>query len=101
MTLDEAVAIFKRELPNWWWSVTECWVSCHGTCGPDWVPGYREHEDYGLDPIDVEIDKPSGPRGNGIGDDPTPAQILLVMVEKAKAAKATASVRRRARRIAP
>jgi hypothetical protein len=35
VTLDEAVTIFERELPCWWWSVTKCWISCHATCGHD------------------------------------------------------------------
>jgi hypothetical protein len=35
MTLDEAVATFKRELPGWWWKVMECWQSCEAECGPD------------------------------------------------------------------
>ena len=62
MTLDRAVAIFKYELPNWVWSVTECWVSIRGYCAPDWIPGYQDHEDYGIEQVELEIAKPSGPR---------------------------------------
>jgi hypothetical protein len=59
----------------------------HGNCGPDWIPGYQGDPDYGLENIDVELEKASGPRG-GVGEDPTPAQVLMVMPNKAKAARA-------------
>jgi hypothetical protein len=96
MTLDEAVATFKRELPNWYWSITECDVSIHGQCGPCATPGYQDRPDYGVEPVELEIYKPSGPRGNWagvVGDDPTPAQFMMMLLEKAKeacAAKAAA-----------
>jgi hypothetical protein len=35
VTMDEAIAAFKREFPNWYCSITECWVSIHGHCSPD------------------------------------------------------------------
>lgn len=76
MTLDEAVAVFRLELPDWWWSVTECQISCHGNCGPD----SHRHDDHGLPVIDVEIPKPS-----------TPADVLMAMMAKVKAAKAARS----------
>jgi hypothetical protein len=85
MTLDEGVTTFKRELPNWWWSVSESWVLCQGHCGPDSTPGHEADE---IEIIDVEISKPSGPRGIGGGDDPTPADVVILMLEKAKAAVA-------------
>jgi hypothetical protein len=87
MTLDQAMAIFKFELPNWVWSITECWVSIRGYCAPDWIPGYQDHEDYGIEQVELEIAKPSGPRG-GSGPDPTPAEFLMALLDKAKEAKA-------------
>ena len=36
MTLDEAVAIFERELPGWWWKVCQCGISADAWAGPDW-----------------------------------------------------------------
>lgn len=88
ISLDEAVATFKRELPNWWWSITECWVSIHGECAPDWTPGYSEHPDRGIKAVELEIDKPSGPRGKGGNPDPTPAEFIMMLLEKAKTARA-------------
>jgi hypothetical protein len=94
MTLDEAVAIFKRELPLWWWSVCECQTSVHGNCGPEPQSGYQTPEDFDIEPFDVEIYKPSGPWGDGVGEDPTPAQLLMAMIEKAKATRATLATKR-------
>jgi hypothetical protein len=48
-----------------------------------------------LEPVEVEIDKPSGPRG-GTGDDPTPADVLMALIEKVKAAREAAREARRA-----
>jgi hypothetical protein len=85
--MDEAIAAFKRELPNWYWSITECWVSIHGECGSDWTPGYQDHPDFGVKPVELELGKPSGSWG-GTGGDPTPVQFLMMLLEKAKAARA-------------
>jgi hypothetical protein len=87
MTLDEAVEIFKRELPKWRWSITDSWVSINGYCAPDWTPGYQDHEDYGIEQVELEMNKPSGPRG-GTGPDPTPAEFLMMLLAKAKEVKA-------------
>jgi hypothetical protein len=35
MTLDQAVALFTKELPGWWWSVGDCEISAHASCGPN------------------------------------------------------------------
>jgi hypothetical protein len=87
MTLDEAVAAFKRELPNWWWSVAECHVSVHGGCGPGWPAYQNDPRDEYIDALDIELDKPSGPRG-GEGPDPTPADLIMALIKAAKAARA-------------
>jgi hypothetical protein len=75
MTLDEAVTMFERELPDWWWSVAKCRISCHGNCGPDAAPGYRDRADYGISPIDVEINHPTAP-----------AELILALMAEAKKA---------------
>jgi hypothetical protein len=66
-------------------------MSIHGECGPGWVPGYRDNpefaKDSGLKPVELEVGKPSGPWG-GTGDDPTPAQFLMMLLDKAKAVRA-------------
>ena len=82
VTMDEAIAAFKRKFPNWYWSITECWVSIHGHCSPDWTPGHQDHPDRGIKSVKLEI----GNRAVGRkGHDPTPASFL---VEKARAARA-------------
>jgi hypothetical protein len=35
MTLSEAVDLFEKRLPGWWWSVGNCSVSADASCGPD------------------------------------------------------------------
>lgn len=35
MTLDEAIAKFRAELPGWWWTIGDCSVSADASCGPD------------------------------------------------------------------
>jgi hypothetical protein len=35
MSIDEAVAKFKDELPGWWYSLADCSVSADASCGPD------------------------------------------------------------------
>jgi len=32
--IEAAIAEFKRRLPNWWYSLGECQVSCDATCAP-------------------------------------------------------------------
>ena len=32
--LQEAIRLFKKHLPGWWYSVGECQVSCDASCGP-------------------------------------------------------------------
>jgi len=46
-------------------------VSIHGVCGPDWTPGFRDHPGRGIENVELEIGKPSGPWGRE-GDDLTP-----------------------------
>lgn len=33
--LAAAIATFTDHLPGWWYSMGECSVSCHASCGPD------------------------------------------------------------------
>lgn len=35
VTLDEAIAKFRAELPGWWWTIGDCSVSADASCGPD------------------------------------------------------------------
>lgn len=32
--LEATIAAFKTKLPGWWYSVSECQVSCDASCGP-------------------------------------------------------------------
>ena len=48
MTLDEAVAIFERELPGWCWKVCQCGISADAWAVPDYsVAG--PHDDLETD----------------------------------------------------
>jgi len=48
MTLDEAVAIFERELPGWCWKVCQCGISADAWAVPDYsVAG--AHDDLETD----------------------------------------------------
>jgi hypothetical protein len=42
MTLDEAVAIFERELPGWWWKIISCSISVEADTAP-------ESDDFSID----------------------------------------------------
>ena len=33
--LQAAIAEFAEVLPGWWYSMGDCSVSCHASCGPD------------------------------------------------------------------
>jgi hypothetical protein len=92
MTLDEAVAAFKRELPGWFWSVSECSVSVHGCCGADWGSHSYQDGDLDLEPIDIELDKPSSPYRGGDRPDPTPADLIMALIEAARAARANRKI---------
>jgi len=32
--VENVIARFRQELPNWWYSLGECQVSCDASCGP-------------------------------------------------------------------
>ncbi len=94
MTLDEAIAVFTKELPGWWWSVGRCHVSADASCGPDYV-GPAAY----LSSVPVDLPTPSGwlrPEGYIRSFDdgfhielPQPAtcaEALLNVMEQAKAA---------------
>ena len=35
MTESDAIAKFKKELPDWWFTIGECSLTCDASCGPD------------------------------------------------------------------
>lgn len=50
--LEETVATFKEALPDWWYSVGECQVSCDASCGPT-----RLSDDIKLVPLDSRFNE--------------------------------------------
>jgi hypothetical protein len=81
MTLDEAVALFTKELPGWWWSVGSCDISTYASCGPN-----RSGADGGL--VDIESSIFDSGFHSDLRQPFTPAQALLDVLEQAKACKA-------------
>jgi hypothetical protein len=81
MTLDQAIELFTRELPGWWWSVGDCENSAHASCGPN-----RSGPDGDLIDIDSTIFD-SGFHVN-LRQPSVPAQALLAVLAQAKACKA-------------
>jgi hypothetical protein len=80
MSLEDAIAKLNAELPGWWWSVGVCSVSADASIGPD-----RAGPDASLlggrlfdEGFHADLRQPA-----------TPAEALLHVLEKAKAAKAT------------
>jgi len=80
MTFDQVTALFSKELPGWWWTVGDCNVSSHASCGVQ-----RGGPDDGLlfvqsgifdEGFHADLRKPS-----------TPALALLNVLMQAKAAK--------------
>ena len=49
--IEEAICLFKKSLPGWWYSVGECQVSCDASCGPT-----RESEHINLISVDRRFD---------------------------------------------
>jgi hypothetical protein len=88
-TLDEAVAIFERELPGWWWKVCLCGVSADAWAGPDWSAeidndlltkealAFARRFDSGFD---VEL-------RHTVKRTYTPAEALMAVLQEAKAAR--------------
>jgi hypothetical protein len=79
MTLDEAKAKFTSELPVWWWTVGECDLTCHASCGPDrsGIDSELLQERVFDNGFHADLGKPS-----------TPEQALLDVLAQAKACKA-------------
>ncbi len=82
MTIDEAIAKFRRELPGWWWSIGDCSVSADASCGP---------ELNGPDAHLVKIDKFGKGFDCDLRQSASPIESLLTVLEHAKAAKAAVS----------
>lgn len=61
MDLDQAIARFKAALPGWWFSVGECSVSCHASCGPDrqWQDAALLSEKHFDEGFDADLAQPS------------------------------------------
>ena len=79
MSIDEAVAKFKTDLPGWWYSLGDCSVSADASCGPD-----RDGPDAGLlllrlfdDGFHSDLRQPA-----------TVQEALLDVLEQAKIARA-------------
>jgi len=81
MTLDQAVTLFTKELPGWWWSVGDCEISAHASCGPN-----RSGPDGNL--IDIESTVFDSGFHVDLRQPSAPAQVLLNVLEQAKACKA-------------
>jgi hypothetical protein len=80
MTLNEAVAIFERELPEWWWTVGQCKVSAHASAAPD----YRVSDDQIAS--DKRFDRGFHEDLKHTSQTFTPADALLAVLKAAKAA---------------
>lgn len=81
--IEKVIARFRRELPNWWYSLGECQVSCDASCGPT-----SESEDIALIPQDERFNS-----GFHV-DVPQPSKLssaLLILIYSALAAKARCS----------
>jgi hypothetical protein len=74
MTLDQAVALFTKELPGWWWSVGDCEISAHASCGPN-----RSGPDGDL--IDIESTVFDSGFHVDLRQPSAPAQALLNVLE--------------------
>jgi hypothetical protein len=81
ITLDQAVALFTRELAGWWWLAGNSDNSAHASCGP-----YRSGPDGGL--VDIESTIFDSGFHADLRQLSTPAQALLNVLEQAKACKA-------------
>ena len=81
MTLDQAVALFTKELPGWWWSVGDCEISAHASCGPN-------HSGPDGNLIDIESTVFDSGFHVDLRQPSAPAQALLNVLEQAKACKA-------------
>lgn len=81
MTLVDAVALFKRTLPGWWFTLGDCQLTAHASCGPDrHGPDERLLEMKSFDEgFHADLLQPS-----------TPAKALLEVMAQARAAKAEA-----------
>jgi hypothetical protein len=81
-TLDEAVAIFERELPGWWWKIIRCSISVEADTAPesdealgDICPGSLFDDGF-----TVELRHTAEPTY-------TPAEALMALLAEAKAAR--------------
>lgn len=80
--IENVIARFRRELPNWWYSLGECQVSCDASCAPT-----SESPDLALIPKDDRFNS-----GFHV-DVPQPSKLssaLLIVLHEALAAKARA-----------
>lgn len=77
--IEAVIARFRRELPDWWYSLGECQVSCDASCSPTSLS-----EDIDLIPMDPRFD-------HGFhADVPQPSELktaLLIVLHDAKAAR--------------
>ena len=81
--IEKTIELFRKELPNWWYSLGECQVSCDASCAPTSLS-----PDIGLIPIDERFNS-----GFHV-DVPQPSKLadaLLIVMHGALAAKATAT----------
>jgi hypothetical protein len=82
MTFDQVSALFAQELPGWWWTVGDCEVSSHASCGVQRGGPDEDllHVESGIfdEGFHADVRKPS-----------TPAIALLNVLMQAKAAKET------------
>ena len=86
-TLDEAVAIFERELPGWWWKIIRCSISVEADTAP-------QPDDVALGSIDAarKVDERFN---SGFSVELchtaeriyTPAEALLALLAEAQAAR--------------
>lgn len=81
--IEKVIARFREELPNWWYTVGECQISCDASCGPTSLSS-----DVDLIPSDERFNS-----GFHV-DVPQPSKLsyaLMIVMHQALAAKAKAS----------
>lgn len=81
--IEKIIERFRKELPNWWYSLGECQVSCDASCAPT-----SESPDMSLIPQDDRFNS-----GFHV-DMPQPSKLssaLLIVMHGALAAKARAA----------
>jgi hypothetical protein len=83
-TEQDAIALFKKLLPGWWYSFGECSVSCHASCGPDlnWQDGDLLDQKLFDEGFHADLRQPS-----------TCAEALLDVMRQGLAARAAAKQR--------